>query len=526
MKRRFKMSFSQRFFFQPKNFLDRVFRRRDRGGILVLAAGLSTLIYRYIFYPPVLPDEIVRFYHLHRYNYWDLSHLGALDIRVHDPYLFLAGVKLLTSFLPQHEYALRLLPFLCAVFSLLAFGKVKDRFLGPVAANVAFGLLAVCPTFIYYSCRLMPYCADILMTIIWLYVFQRWAVAKAWSSKGLVFCGVAGMLTVWFSLPAVFVLSGGGLALMLEAALQRRFQQSRRMMAVWSLWLVGFGVYYFHAIRYFTNKDFLREVWQEHLVPRAASLGEVIGWLTGHVYRLFENPAHVNPLLGGALLISGALIMLRRQRAQALILLMPLVMTILAALWGKYPLHGRVLSFLLPILFIVIAYGWEKLFYVKKNWMESMLRWLIILLLFWPPVQKTWQEIHKSYERYGLLPVMEHIGEHLQPGDGMYVLYQGHWQFNFFRSRFRFDPKIVVQGTCSDSFAQCVDDFKMLRPFRRVWFILFPHESPDRSSLRYVPFIAEKVGKEVGRKRSGRCYAYLYELDAEKMQQITVDFMP
>ena len=78
------------------------------------------------------------------------------------PTLFLWGQLTLVKLLGFHEYTLRLMPFLCAVGSLLLFRHVAGRLLQGTALVLAVGLFAVSSRIIWYAAEAKPYGCDLL----------------------------------------------------------------------------------------------------------------------------------------------------------------------------------------------------------------------------------------------------------------------------------------------------------------------------------------------------------------------------
>ena len=136
------------------------------------------------------------------------DYIGSLNVYLEIPFLAVGGIRVTT---------LRLLPVLTAALTLLLTHRVADRLAGPVAATVVALLLAVSPSFVFWSRQgifVTNITALLAMAAVWLALrATRRDLLTDWAMLGLV-CG----LGVWAKLLFVWVI-GAGAAVALAAAL-------------------------------------------------------------------------------------------------------------------------------------------------------------------------------------------------------------------------------------------------------------------------------------------------------------------
>src|SRR5689334_4796436 len=77
--------------------------------------------------------------------------LRPLDNHQGAPIIFLLLEKLASLRLGSSEYALRLLPLLAGIVSMLLFYKLAGKAISGIAVPIALGLFAISPSLIYYS---------------------------------------------------------------------------------------------------------------------------------------------------------------------------------------------------------------------------------------------------------------------------------------------------------------------------------------------------------------------------------------
>src|SRR5215208_1601520 len=123
------------------------------------------------------------------------------------PIGFLLVEKLFNVVLGKHELALRLFPLLVGLISLWLFYLLLKRVTNGVGLLIALALFAFNPRLIYYSSEVKQYIVDVAVTIALLLIAAP-VFSASLRKKDYVWLMLAGIVALWFSHPALFVLAG------------------------------------------------------------------------------------------------------------------------------------------------------------------------------------------------------------------------------------------------------------------------------------------------------------------------------
>src|SRR5262249_43273204 len=107
-----------------------------------------------------------------------------------------------------------------------------------------------------------------------------------WSSPSMTALAIGGVILVWCSHPAVFVLASIGSVLEVRAAHRKEFRSLIQLALVGAAWLASFATCYFLTLRTTAANDYLTEFWSEHFLPLSS---EAPGWLIRAAVLLFDR---------------------------------------------------------------------------------------------------------------------------------------------------------------------------------------------------------------------------------------------
>ena len=180
----------------------------------------------------------------------------------------------------------------------------------------------------------------------------------------------------------------------------------------------------------------------------------------------------------------------QRQPTLAILFAAPYPIAILGALLGKYPLSGRTIFFLLPVVWILAAAGIGGMIeYSRKRGRE--IAFVGLLLLAWDSPWMLRNLIHPD-EKYNYRDSYRYIHEHRQPSDRIfsqmavvYYTYHGH-------------DEIVLPDDWFDG------DMKELRTMR-IWVVA----GVDRLDIRNQ--IVAAGGRLAHEHREGAMVVWLFD---------------
>lgn len=437
------------------------------------------------------------------------------------PVGFLAAEKAATLLFGVNEAALRLLPYLASLASLMLFWRVANRFLTDVPRLGAIAIFAMSPTMLWFARNAKQYSSDVAITLLVLLLALRFREARP-GSRPSVSTAALGGTAILFSQPAVIVAAAILAVLLVQ---QRRSGEGMRpMVVVVAGWAIGMAVVAMSSLILspLETREFMREGWsgrgfmplgpevllwiphrlllilglflgqfaadrwEELVIVGVFGILAMIGWhyLTR---KMPERTAFLTWIIGGALIASAARIL---------------------------PLSGRVSIYLGPVLLIVAMAGMEQI----RAWLpRGGRRWLhagvgglaaipavILVLLVDFPDRREDSRI-----------VLEQLRRSWEPGDVIYVLRAADKAMKFYGPPLGLDEWHTGSASrhrLRDNLA----DLDSLRGHRRVWFF-FSHAVPCHQRL--VRSYLETIGEEVleiedphGNRGKREAAAYLYDL--------------
>lgn len=241
---------------------------------------------------------------------------------------------------------LRLVPLLAGFVSLLAFWVLARRLLRPALVPVALVLFVGSPALLYYANEAKQYSSDVAVTLLLLLA----AVAAPTRRAALWALGLGGAVAVWCSHPAVFVLAGASVALVLQALVERRPREATVRALVLSAWVVSFAASYLLVLRSLQDSATLARFW----APTFPSGAGDLDWPARRAVALVGDPLHWEvPGLALALLGVGLLGLARRNGLAAGALAGVVLAGWAGAAASAYPLAGRLALWVVPVLLLM-----------------------------------------------------------------------------------------------------------------------------------------------------------------------------
>jgi hypothetical protein len=448
---------------------------------------------------------------------------------------FLFIEKGMVTLFGNQEYALRLFPLLCALFSLFLFKQMAEHVLQGLAIPFAVALFALAIPFIRYGAEVKQYSDDVVVALLMTMLTLTWLTNRRTISAFTL--GIVGFVAVWFSQTAVFVLVGLSLGGAAGCLLRRDGMHLRESTPFVILW--GVGAILAVAVSFMKmtpeGQAYVQHRWAQGFMPIPPhTLADAL-WSGRMLYSLFSSDfLHLFPGLSLLLMAIGFWSLCRRHRQTALLLLSPIAVTLLGAAVHQYPFVGRLVLFLVPTLLLAIAEGTQ---YICLTWLQQPravgVNFMALVLLqsvgglfFHLPV----------YRMEEAKPVLAYVRSHWQTDDIMYVYY-GAWQaMQYYGPRYGFEDSSVVIGGChrwdQHAYLRELDRF---RGQSRVWIFLSHAHSRfgereailgylDRIGVKHDSIETARV-PEVDRDQPAG--AYLYDLsDKTHLAAITAERYP
>jgi hypothetical protein len=391
------------------------------------------------------------------------------------PVGFVVVEKLVVGWFGSGDQALRLLPFLCGLASLVLFVLFAERVLTGYAVPFAVACFAIGVPFIRYSTEVKQYGLDVAATLALSLIAFRLRDADS-TPRRCVLAGLAGAVLVWFSQASVLAMTGIGAALVLTWLLERDSRMRRAVLVTVPIWALASAAATLVAFRRMTpgTNRFMHDFWQSHdgffpWPPKEASDGL---WLWDRVMELLGGDfvRYRLPSLYCVLAILGLIVLWRRNRFAAWIVVGPFLVTVAAAVAQQYPFRTRVILFLVAGLVLLIAEAAEWLRRIAGRRHPAVGAVVMAVLLvspFWAVVATPppyWMEDYKS--------PLSFLEANRQKGDAVYVYTYAYEALERYGPEYGLRPGDYTVGGCwRDDFRAYLRDVDRYRGAPRVWIV-------------------------------------------------------
>jgi hypothetical protein len=340
--------------------------------------------------------------------------LDPLDGNQGAPVLFLFAQRAMVLVGGNNEYALRLVPLAAGIALLPLVYLTARRVADPIVASVATALVAGSPALVRYSTEVKQYSSDAAVAM-GLVLLALWAASAEQTRARWVILGAAGAVAVWSAHPAVFVLAGIGTVLAVRAARRRDRRQIAVLAAVGATWVCSIGALYVVSLRRLEQNEFLTDFWQDGFPPRPLAIGSTLRWMARTGVEAMDAPVGL-ALPAVALVVSliGLAILARRNRFGAALMVGFAPFLLVAAFGERYPVRGRLLLFVVPLVLIALA-----AVVVPGRWRPAGVA--AVLVLGGGGLIEVARVVADPPEFAESRPAFQHVGEQRLDGDDLWI---------------------------------------------------------------------------------------------------------
>lgn len=396
--------------------------------LLFVSLGVLWRVVRYALGFPLWGDETYLCISILHHDYAGLLR-EPLEYYQVAPLGFLWAQRAAFDLFGGGEYALRIVPLVAGLLTMLIFLRLARRQLGPRAAAISVGIFACSYAPVRHAVEAKPYATDLLIAALLIWIATRWIAAPRRALWPLSATAVAA-LGVWCSFPAVFVAGGVGLTLLWVLGREG----NRR---AWLLWLIynaavvgsfaGFYAAFAQGQSARSAGSWLEDYWLESFPP-TSGVGAFLWWaLKIHTGKMFAYPFGGSSFgsTGTTLFcIVGAIWMMRSGRGRLLLLLAaPALLTFIAALLHRYPYGGdaRISLYLAPAICLTAGAGAAALIErIRSQRARDAAGGAVGLLLIVVPLGGLALDMVNPYKipEYELTRrAMRSVAERISPGD-------------------------------------------------------------------------------------------------------------
>jgi hypothetical protein len=443
--------------------------------------------------------------------------LKPLDYNQAAPVGFLMLERSVVQVFGSSEYALRLVPFLCGIISLLLFYRLAKLSVTSRAVPIALGLFAISAPLIYYSSEAKQYSSDVAIALSLLSAAVYYGSCKLTPRRVAVF-GLLGAASIWFSHPAAFVLGGIGISLTVFCLAEKRWARIRRYAIAFALWASSFAACYLISLRPVSANRALLYFWSSSFPPSRLLSFSSVEWLVSTFFGMFQSAvgselSEVSGIAAFTFLV-GCISMFSNKREKLFVLISPILVTLLAASLHRYPFSGRLILFVVPALLLVIAEGAEQI-RCKTRVEAPIIGACLIGLLFFHPLLFSSYHLIKPGTREEIKPVLNYLNEHKHEGDVLYVHHGAVPAFRYYAPRLDLSKMNFVPGIwySENNWSNYEKDIDQLRGHGRVWLLFSNNYSFGVNEEKLFLYLVDRAGTRLDSFKSFGAAVYLYDLD-------------
>ena len=251
-----------------------------------------------------------------------------------------------------NEFSLRLVAVLGSLVALAVFALLARRLLPPAAAAVAAFLFATTPNLIVYSSEVKQYSTDVMAAVVLTYATCCLPARLRWTAAARF--GLLAATLVWLSQPAIPV--AFCCVAVVVARGVRRPRDVMPLLPGGAILGASVLVEYLVSLRRQSANATLQAHWKAGFPP---SHGSRLGWLVSDLRSVLTDPFAMHATTLSLLLaLVGLMTLIVRQSWMALALIgSVLLLAVLLAFAGVYPLRQRLALYLEPAAFLLLAAG-------------------------------------------------------------------------------------------------------------------------------------------------------------------------
>ncbi len=437
-----------------------------------------------------------------------------LDYNQGAPILFLFIEKLSIGVFGNRDFVLELFPLLSGLLGIYLFYLIARKFLG-LAGLFAVFAFAISSSLIWYSSVVKQYSSDVTVTLLLIYLASHCIDEKV-HVRDFLLLGITGTIVIWLSHPASLVLAGIGLVIGFQKLYRKDYTALVWSITLGAIWAVALGIDYFAFLRHLSAQPYLVNFWHAGFLPLPP--WSKPKWFLDTYFALLTlslvYAGIVFSVICFLIFLVGSVSLLGRQRLDALLIISPFVMALVASAFN-YPLRSQFLLFLVPLVYLLMAEGLGRIYV----WIAGLNRILalvavaaIFFIVLWPSVIHAKRNFLAPQHLWDMRPVVDFMSRKWNPGDAVLVSGGGEtFEYYFSTAGLHASDKIIDTKHRLIRFRFFVDDLEKLKGKDRVW-IVFSHFGTGPEYSRYIKYL-DKHAQPVDKFQMGYARAYLYDLN-------------
>jgi len=356
--------------------------------------------------------------------------------------------KLLISIFGNHEYILRFFPLVAGIASLFLFYRIVKKIVTPQAIPVALTLFAILDPLVYYTAENKHYSVE-LFFVLCLYNLIHDYEFKTKKSLNPLALAAFGAVCVWFGFAPIFVLSSIVLCAVVFYLLNQQKALALKLLSFQWIWFISFCVVYQLWLNVSRHLG-LEKMWNYAFPADPIWTLEGALWLWRSLVHIFRDTMKLSwPVLGLVVCALGCFVCFKRNKKVFFVYFLPILLSLMAAYFKKYPFVGRVLLFCVPSLVLFISEGIAFAF--ERHRPVFLAAGLVMVLgIFWGPVRDSAYYLWHPRAREEIKSLMVYLKEHQKPGDSLYLSSGTLYAYKYYYQYYHFSYSGRIVGITND----------------------------------------------------------------------------
>ena len=348
-------------------------------------------------------------------------------------------VKTFGLVLGYNEFGLRLFPFLCSLAAIFLLYRLGQKFIESAWVLALIVLLFGLSNWsILEANSIKQYVCDLVITLgLCLYTLKD-DYRRFYDRNEVIKWTVVGAILVWSSMPVVFTMAAIGAYYAWQAFQDKAFFQWLKPFAIpVTIWIINFAIYFVTILHTDAKSDYLQNYHQIYFLKAQFWTGEGLRWNVDLIYRIFAEYIGNNKAsfyLVFSLYGLGLVQLFRKDIKVLFLFFIPFAICLLSSMLGYYSLIERLLLFTMPVQFIIMGIGLERI-YQSKDRLFSLVHIALVgiitygisgwVFFFNPDIKAVLESTRNS---------LEYIHKNRQPSEAILVNHLGTSVAKFYTS--------------------------------------------------------------------------------------------
>lgn len=304
----------------------------------------------------------------------------TLNYEQYAPPVFLSLVKLSTLIFGMNEYALRLpalLASLLGIYLLIRLCQHPKIGLNNYYIAVVLVLYGASYLMLIQSNMLKQYSCDAMLFLLYLLRVFNSSYKQFFSPEKLFLWTIAGCISIWFSMPIVFVLASIGIYYFFQAfkdGLERKLLVYFLVPTL--IWVLNFLIYFFLLLKSDAESSYLQNYHDRYFLDISFSQKEA--WLQNWsivkgMIQSYVGASAIAIVWFLGCIVAGKAFLAKQNKGLFVLLLLPFGFAAFASFLNYYSFIPRLLLFTMPAIFIVSAIGLRYIWQISSPYIRPVI---------------------------------------------------------------------------------------------------------------------------------------------------------